>query len=222
METWPDAAEFMGAAYLRYSFTKGTEQEAAFLVDALALKPGMRVLDVGCGPGRHAHALAGAGMVVHGVDISPRFIELARARAGPNETFEVADAAELRHDDAFDVALSLCQGGLLLPLDRMAAAAPLVAFTAFNAYFAVRHLEPGDDFDPATGTNTEQTEVRDEAGNTRPFTLTSEVFTPRELRLLCDAAGLVVERMHAVGPGDYAARPPDLDHPELLVIARRS
>ena len=33
--------------------------------------PGMRVLDVGCGPGRHAHALARAGHRGLGVDISP-------------------------------------------------------------------------------------------------------------------------------------------------------
>ena len=53
-----DIAEFLGPAYLRYSFTKGTEQEVGFLVDALDLGPGSRVLDVGCGPGRHALSFA--------------------------------------------------------------------------------------------------------------------------------------------------------------------
>ena len=59
-----DVADHLGSAYLRYSFTKGTEQEVDFLVDALGLEPGMRVLDVGCGPGRHAHALARRGIEV--------------------------------------------------------------------------------------------------------------------------------------------------------------
>ena len=79
-----DLADHLGGAYLRYSFTKGTEQEVGFLVDALGLEPGMRVLDVGCGPGRHAHALGRLGLVVHGVDISERFVELARRDAPPD------------------------------------------------------------------------------------------------------------------------------------------
>src|SRR5689334_3210877 len=41
-------ARFLGPAYLRNAFTKGTEQEVAFLVDALGLERGARVLDVGC------------------------------------------------------------------------------------------------------------------------------------------------------------------------------
>ena len=82
MDHWFEPiAEHLGAAYLRYSFTKGTRQEIEFLVPALRLEPGMRVLDVGCGPGRHACALAERGVAVHGVDISARFVERATASA---------------------------------------------------------------------------------------------------------------------------------------------
>src|SRR5947209_4031542 len=110
--TWFEPlADFMGPAYLRYSFTKGTAQEVAFLVDALQLEPGMRLLDVGCGPGRHSHALAALGVEVHGIDISPRFIELAREGAPVGATFEVCDARQLPFDAEFDSAISLCQGG---------------------------------------------------------------------------------------------------------------
>src|SRR6266550_1823142 len=73
-------ARFLGPAYLRNAFTKGTEQEVGFLVDALELGPGERVLDVGCGPGRHALALARRGIDVVGVDIAQRFIDIARER----------------------------------------------------------------------------------------------------------------------------------------------
>ena len=33
-------ADHLGSAYLRYSFTKGTAQEVAFLTDVLGLTPG--------------------------------------------------------------------------------------------------------------------------------------------------------------------------------------
>lgn len=38
------------------------------------------VLDVGCGPGRHVHALAVDGVIAVGVDVSPAALHLARAR----------------------------------------------------------------------------------------------------------------------------------------------
>ena len=71
----------MGEAYLKYSFTRGTRQEVDFLIEVLDLRPGQRVLDVGCGPGRHAYALAEKGIAVHGVDISRTFIDLASENA---------------------------------------------------------------------------------------------------------------------------------------------
>ncbi len=222
-------AEHMGPAYLRYSFTKGTEQEVAFLVGALGLTAGMRALDVGCGPGRHAYALAERGVEVHGVDISQTFVDLANEKAPAGATFERADARALRFDEQFDVAISLCQGAFGLVGDEdaavltgMARAVKVggrVAFSAFSSYFAVRFLEDQDTFDAATGVNHETTAVKDEAGNEKAADLWTSCFTPRELRLLCDAAGLAVEHIWSVTPGAYAENPPGLDLPEYLTVA---
>ena len=224
-------AEHMGEAYLRYSFTKGTEQEVDFLVGELGLEPGMRVLDVGCGPGRHAHALARRGIGVHGVDISQRFVDLATGHAPPGATFERGDARCLRFEGEFDAVISLCQGGFGLVgdddgsvLDGIARAAKpggSVAFSAFSAYFLLQHLESHESFDAARGVSTEQTEVLNAAGHSLAAELHTSVFTPRELRLLCTAAGLSPEHIWSVTPGDYARRPPDIVHPEWLVVARR-
>jgi SAM-dependent methyltransferase len=233
-----EIADHLGSANLRYSFTYGTEQEVEFLVRALGLKPGARVLDVGCGPGRHAHAMARRGITVHGVDISQRFVDLATENAPAGATFQRADARTMAFPDKFDAAISLCQGafglaglpGTPAPLDpdgvvlaRVAAAVRpggVVAVSAFSAYFQVRHLEATDTFDAATGVNHERTEIRDLEGRRAEVDLFTSCFTPRELRLLARDAGLEPEAVWSVTPGDYAERAPDLHHPEFLLVAR--
>jgi SAM-dependent methyltransferase len=230
-------ADHLGTAYLRYSFTKGTEQEVDFLVDALGLEPGMRVLDVGCGPGRHAHLLASRGIEVLGVDISQRFVDLATQSAPVRATFVRADARALAFDAEFDAAISLCQGAFGLtggpgaPLDgdgavlegmaRALRPSGRLAVSAFSAYFQVRYLEQHDTFDAEAGVNHEPTEVRDEYGAVAPVELWTTCFTPRELRLLATAAGLTVEHLWSVTPGAYGRDAPTIDLPELLLIARR-
>jgi SAM-dependent methyltransferase len=224
-------AEHLGAAYLRYSFTKGTEQEVAFLVDVLGLRPGMRVLDVGCGPGRHARALAASGVEVVGIDISARFIDLAREGAPPGASFVRGDARQIEWDGEFDAAISLCQGAFgLVPgedgevlrrLVRAVCPGGLAAVSAFSAYYQVRWLGERDAFDAGAGVNRERAVVRDETGSEAEFDLWTSVFTPRELRLLAEAAGASVEALWSVSPGEYGRNPPDIDHPEWLVLLRR-
>jgi SAM-dependent methyltransferase len=230
-------ADHMGDAYLRYSFTKGTEQEVGFLVDALGLDQGTRLLDVGCGPGRHAHALAARGIEVVGVDISRRFVDLASRDAPPGARFERADARALRFDAEFDAAISLCQGAFGLaggpgaPLDgdgevlagiaRALRPGGVAAVSAFSAYFQVRWLEDVDTFDADAGVNHERTEVRDPDGAPTGADLWTTCFTPRELRLLAAQAGLRVRDVWSVTPGAYAAAPPSIETPEFLLVAER-
>ena len=227
-----DLAEHAKSAYLRYSFTKGTEQEVGFLVEVLGLEPGMRVLDVGCGPGRHAHALAARGITVHGIDISQSFVDLATAAAVPNATFERMDARSLPFDAEFDAAISLCQGAfgllggdqdgdVLAGMARSVRPGGTVCVSAFSAYFQVRWLEDFDTFDADAGVNHEVATVKDEAGVEATFDLWTTCFTPRELRLLASAAGLTVRDLWSVTPGAYAANAPTTDTPELLLVALR-
>ena len=73
-------ADHLGSAYLRYSFTKGTEQEVDFLVDVLGLEPGMRLLDAGCGPGRHVRATRARGIdVILGSGVEQAAADVARS-----------------------------------------------------------------------------------------------------------------------------------------------
>lgn len=224
-------AAFVGDAYLRNAFTKGTVQEVDFLVDALALNQGDRVLDAGCGPGRHAIELARRGIEVVGIDVSPEFLAIARASATELPAmFEQRDVRTLDQQREYDAVICLCQGGFGLlggradedVIARFARALKpngRLALTAFSSYFVVRHLEPTETFDPATGVNHETATVRDSAGNERAFDLWTTCFTPRELRLLAERAGLVVDAVYGVRPGGYSRTAPSLDAPEHLLLA---
>jgi ubiquinone/menaquinone biosynthesis C-methylase UbiE len=227
-------ADHLGSAYLRYSFTKGTEQEVAFLVDALGLRPGDRVLDVGCGPGRHAHALAARGIHVTGIDIAARFIAIATERTphGAPATFLRMDARALRFDEEFDAALSLCQGAFGLVgagpdldvLEGMARAlvpGGRVAISAFSSYFQVRYPQDAGMFDVSTGVHHERTVIKDEQGKDAEVDLWTTCYTARELELLALRAGLIVDHIWSVEPGRYERREATIEMPELLVLGHR-
>lgn len=143
------------------------ERTADELAKVVAL-PGPLV-DLGCGPGAHARALARRGYDVVGVDGSPRMVEVARARAARDEvdaTFEVHDVGaplpfesgslggvlavlvlqHLSHPAAFIAEIRRClrPGGHLL---ITAPARGSVTRTSPNLYWRLRsacyHLVPG-------------------------------------------------------------------------------
>lgn len=238
----------MGPAYLKYSFTRGTANEVAFLTEALGIGRGDRVLDVGCGPGRHALALAASGAEVLGVDISQKFVDLGNDAAVPGAQFARVDARSMAFDAEFDVVISLCQGAfglsggpsgtaeadadtiaptidvdlpVLSGMVRALKPGGRLAFSAFSSYFQVRYLEDTDAFDAGAGVNRETTSVRNLDGDELETDLWTTCFTPRELRLMCASVGLAPPEIYSVTPGAYAANPPTIDQPEFLVVAAK-
>jgi len=76
----------------------------ARLLDAI-VPPRSRILDAGCGPGRHSGDLVARGHTVVGVDVDPVLIAAAE-EDHPGPTYVVADLAELELDEEpFDAAL---------------------------------------------------------------------------------------------------------------------
>lgn len=100
----------------------GPPQAAAadveFIQRRLDLAPRSRILDVPCGSGRHALALAGRGHRVVGVDISPEAVEHARraaAETGLVVDLTVAEMRDIPRDGTFDAAI--CMGNSVGYLD---------------------------------------------------------------------------------------------------------
>lgn len=92
-----------------------TAREADFLTARLALRPGMRALDVPCGNGRHAIELARRGISMTGVDLSAGFLAEARA-AAPSVEWIQADMRSLPWRARFDAAY--CWGNSFSYFDR--------------------------------------------------------------------------------------------------------
>jgi SAM-dependent methyltransferase len=240
-----DLADHLGAAYDRYAHTKGTVQEVDHVVEVLGIRPGARVLDVGCGTGRHAIELGRRGIAVHGIDISRRFIDIARSRASDERehrmggagsslvTFERADARAMAFHEEFDAVICLCQGAfgmmtaegdddaVVAGMARALRPAGRLALSAFNAYFAVRYHDEAD-FDASTGVSHEITEIRSETGEVRSVDLWTGCYTPRELRGLLASHGLRIDSISSVEPGAYGSAAPTTESPEFLVVAHRS
>jgi len=84
----------------------------ALTLDEVGDLSGRRVLDIGCGPGRYAVALADRGADVVGVDISRTMLSLARGHARERGVadacrFVQVDFAAYEPDGPFDVVLML-------------------------------------------------------------------------------------------------------------------
>src|SRR6187399_3609941 len=83
------------------------------LVDRLGIKPGMKVLDLGCGDGTTALPAARLGADVLGVDIASNLVAAGNRRAEAeglaNCRFQEGDASNLEElgDDSFDLTVSI-------------------------------------------------------------------------------------------------------------------
>src|SRR2546430_11296212 len=145
-ELFPAMFSRNAAAYqqrLNGIMARGEARGRQRVIELLELRPGMRVLDLACGPGTLSKPLAALvepdGELV-GVDLAEGMIELARGQGIRNARFEVMDIEQLSFPDAsFDAAA--CGHGLqfvphlkgalaearrvLRPGSRLAASVPL-------------------------------------------------------------------------------------------------
>ncbi len=82
-------------------------------IDGLALAPGSRILEVGCGAGFMSIALAQRGFQVHAIDTVEAMIEQAKSNAVESRTsdmisFDIGDVYSLAFDDSsFDLVLAV-------------------------------------------------------------------------------------------------------------------
>jgi SAM-dependent methyltransferase len=115
------------------------------LVDAAAVGPGQRVLDVGAGTGNATLPAAAAGAHVVGTDIAPELMAVGEQTAkerGLDVAWQVADVQDLPFPDAsFDVVLSAV-GAMFAP-DHAATAGELLRVCRPGGTIAMANWTPG-------------------------------------------------------------------------------
>ena len=93
-------------AYLRILSSRSVANWSGYLAECI--RPGIRVLDVGCGPGSISVGLAeavGPGGELHGIDVAPLQVEMsaraARDRGLDNAKFRVSDVSDMPLEDGY-------------------------------------------------------------------------------------------------------------------------
>ena len=118
------------------------------LVSGLALTPGLRVLDVGCGDGTTAVPAAQLGAEVLGVDIASNLVAAGNARGRKlgldNLSFQEGDASDLHEldDEQFDLVVSIF-GAMFAPRP-FDVAKELVRVTRPGGRIVMGNWIPGD------------------------------------------------------------------------------
>lgn len=155
MKQWYESLfENYGLKYDNEIFTQGTLGECDFIENEIAFNKLFKILDIGCGTGRHSIELTKRGYHVTGIDLSDSQLQRAREKAAEQKlhiNFQKHDARHLPFNNEFDVAIMLCEGAFpLMETDEMnfqilqSAAKSLkpggkLIFTSLNGLFPLFH-----------------------------------------------------------------------------------
>ncbi|MHC5056885.1 MAG: MBL fold metallo-hydrolase [Planctomycetota bacterium] len=160
---------------------ESAEREAAFAVDRLGLRAGMRVLDLCCGAGHHMAALRARGIACVGVDLSPELLCLAMAR-GPVAR---CDMRRVPYAGPFDAVVTFFTTiGYFDDEGNAATASEIARLLREGGRFLVDYLNP-----PRVRSSLVPESVREVNGRVIRETRSIEGAPPRVLKRVQIAAG---------------------------------
>jgi len=124
MKQWYESLfENYAQKYDKECFVQGTLGECDFIEKELNYDKKIRIIDVGCGTGRHSVELSKRGYSITGIDLSESQLAGAKEKAKQLNLkidFRQHDARNLPFEGEFDVAIMLCEGAFpLMETDEM-------------------------------------------------------------------------------------------------------
>jgi 2-polyprenyl-3-methyl-5-hydroxy-6-metoxy-1,4-benzoquinol methylase len=211
--------ENYGQKYDSENFTQGTIGECDFIEKELGFNKSLKILDVGCGTGRHTIELTKRGYSVTGIDLSESQLQRARDKAKSENLiidFQQQDARNLTFNHEFDVAIMLCEGGfplmetdemnfeILKNVTRSLKTNAKFIFTTLNGLFPLYNsveqfcasaTEAGNatyksnSFDLMTFREHNITEFEDDLGNKKSLVCNERYYVPSEITWLLKSLG---------------------------------
>ncbi len=124
MKQWYETLfENYGQKYDSESFAQGTIGECDFIEQEISFNKSVKILDVGCGTGRHSIELSKRGYSITGIDLSDSLLAKAREKAEKQDLridFLKYDARNLPFKNEYDLVIMLCEGAFpLMETDEM-------------------------------------------------------------------------------------------------------
>jgi 2-polyprenyl-3-methyl-5-hydroxy-6-metoxy-1,4-benzoquinol methylase len=241
--TWQEFFDHHAPEYMQNVFTGNTDYEVEFILRELSLKPGNRILDVGCGTGRHSVPLAARGMIVTGLELSQGMLELAReyaVRENVRIEWVQADATQFHFKEPFHHAICLCEGAMgLLGANEDAGERDLsilqnisdclmpggkLLMTVLNGLKKIREHNAEDirngKFDPEFLVTLERMPVKKD-GKTKELTIREKGFCPGELHHMLKRAGMEILHLWGGTAGSWNKQALDPDEYEIMILAQK-
>ena len=220
MKQWYEALfENYARKYDQECYVQGTLGECDFIEQEINSDKSLKIIDIGCGTGRHTIELTKRGYNVTGIDLSESQLKRAKEKAeqaGLDIDFKKHDARKLPFRREFDLAIMLCEGGFsLMETDEMNfqilenATEALkdtgkLIFTTLNGLFPLFHSvnefyksaqKEGQSqckecsFDLMTFRDYNTTVIEDDSGNKRELKCNERYYVPSEISWMLKTLG---------------------------------
>lgn len=235
LKWYVDLYENYGKSYEEEPFVKGTEGEVDFLEKELDFNKDKKIIDIGCGTGRHSLELAKRGYNVTGIDLSESMISQAKRKkneAGLDVNFQVKNALDLDYSKQFDLSIILCEGAFSLMEDDEKDYKILenaynalkdngkLILTVLNAFKQI--TEENENLDLKTLREEFVLKVEDDNGKEKTIHANQRYYTPSEIKWILKDIGFNQIDIYGCELGNFnRKRKVNKKDMEFLVIAKK-
>lgn len=220
MKQWYESLfENYAQKYDKEVFVQGTLGECDFIEQEIAHNKSLKIIDIGCGTGRHSIELAKRGYQITGIDLSESQLNSAKEKAkkqGLKIDFQKHDARNLPFVGEFDLGIMLCEGAfplmetdemnfeILKNVTRALKETGKLIFTTLNGLFPLYHsvekfcesasgegnaTYKSNTFDLMTFRDYNTTVFEDDSGNKKELKCNERYYVPSEITWLLKTLG---------------------------------